>query len=123
VTGLGLALLALGLADLVAGGISGEPRSAGRVAVAASVAGLTCVAGIISGLTRWNAGIVLTTLVLGAAIAWLSLRCKASGSTARASWALGSLGVSLFAALGLSFLWSDPVPGWLTRWLSGLPFA
>lgn len=109
-TGLGAVLLALGLADLLAGELAGEPTSRGRVLWSLIFALLTLA------LTCWITGLGLRSWckffapLMVLSCPWLFLRIQDSAShsahhevsVTKLWWALGFLGGTLVIALALS---------------------
>jgi hypothetical protein len=99
--GVGLLLLAIGLADLVAGGLAGEPRKGPRSRLAVAAGVLTV------GLGAWITGLGLpatlglVALLLPTLVAWLGLRADAP-SAPRAWAALACLAAALGLAVALS---------------------
>lgn len=117
-TGLGLALLAIGLGDLASGGVSGRPESAGRawLGVLVSVA-VTAACG---GVVGWGLHhiVALTALVAVVSVTWTWARRLAdvADGGARRTWlavAAGSLAVGGVTSLLMSSGWPDPSVPWL----------
>lgn len=117
-TGFGVALLALGLGDLVAGGLSGQPVSERR-SIIATVASLAIA---LSGALVFQYGLLNGSLLVLVATAgtfpWYLSRAK----KCRPSWTLLWLAAAIVPAFALSGLWSAPKNLWLEQWLWTLPF-
>jgi hypothetical protein len=120
-TGIGLGLLALALADLVAGGLAGEPRGPWHAVAGIALATASAAAG------AWLLGVaqapILVILVAAGGVCWLLPRCS-SVRVERKSWlALGALAAYLALLLALSGEWTARLPGWFHVWFQGLPFT
>lgn len=101
--------MALGLADLVAGDLAGEPSNLGRVGWGLAVAVLTLLSACwVTGLALVPSVILLALTVVGSG--WIFLRVNRSGaqqtseekSVVRVWWALGILGGVLAITIALS---------------------
>jgi len=119
---LGLVLFSVSLADLVAGGLAGEPRQGRRVLAGVFLALATCSAasfGLIAGGAR------IPALVLGpfASSAWLLAKFpwKGPSNWERPRWALLALAAPL--AISVVVATHDSAPGALDAWLEASPFA
>lgn len=121
----GIWLISIGLADMVAG-LSGEPKAGPRTtgAIAAGVVA-PLVLGVAAGATVST--LLLLTLLTGVTTAsWIVVRADASRMTAlKALWALlillvGFVAASLFGAEAVSSFGADP---FLARGLHDLPFS
>lgn len=119
--GAALSFLAIGIADLVAGGLGGNPRS-GRSANA-GVAAAIVVTVPAAWLTDSAWVFSLALLFNGAGTAtWLRLRTPSPPTTGRAWMALGALTATIAIAIGMSGLWANPSMPLVGGWLAGLPF-
>jgi hypothetical protein len=121
--GLGIVLLALGLADLVAGGLAGSPASFPRaitgIGVAFSAALLVSLALGLSGLTAAQ----ITALSALAASAWILPRVTHRLSQARAQTALGALAGFMILGVFLSGVWAAGPASSFGSMLENLPYA
>jgi len=121
VIGIGIALMAIGIADLVAGGLAGEPRGVGRAVAALCTAGvIVAVGGGIAGFGLASTLGLLALVVLGDG-AWIVLRLRTPPTHGNAWWALAALGSALGATLGMSFLWTGTYLPEIAAWFDSLP--
>lgn len=123
--GLAIVLIALGLGDLVAGGLTGEPASPRR-----ATAGL--VVGVAVGLIgSWWAGLrglalVAAVLIAGLGVAgWLLGKGFGRPATVwhRPRLTLGWLVATVLVTLALAPLWPAGLRPGFENWVSALPFA
>ena len=118
-TGFGLVLLALGMGDLVAGGLSGQPVPGRRCVFAVLVSFVVALTGALSfQYGHWNGGLLVVVATLGSTPWYLS---RALNS--RPSWTLLWLVVAAVPGFVLSGFWAAPQNVWIQRWLDGLPFG
>jgi len=117
--GLALALLALGLSDLVAGGISGQPRKASRVAAGAITSALVLLTGcLVIGWTARN--LLLAGAMTAATSVWQILRVAAP-TERRAACAAASLPVLMTAVLIVVPSVDGVLPQRVAAWVSTHP--
>lgn len=118
--GLALGLIALALADLVSGGLSGRPTSRARslagIVAAVAIAIVGCWLFSLAG-ALWFVGFTIVGLA-----GWLLFRHGAEQGPAPAAAALGSLGLYLALLLVFSGEWNGQVPEALGSWLARIPF-
>jgi hypothetical protein len=118
-TGLGVVLLALGLGDLVAGGLSGQPVPGRRCVFATLIAFAIALTGaFLFQYGRLNGGLLVLVATVGTS-PWYFSRAM----NARPSWALLWLAVAIAPGFVLSGSWAAPQSVWLEQWLRGLPFG
>lgn len=119
--GAALSFLAIGIADLVAGGLGGTPR--GSRSANAGVAAAIAVTAPAAWLTD-SAFVFCLALLFNAAgtAAWLRLRTPNPLSASRAWMALGALTATITLAIGMSGLWEEPGMPLVGQWLAALPF-
>jgi hypothetical protein len=112
-------LLALGLGDLAAGGLSGQPVSGRRCVVATLTTAAIALSGsLVFQYGDWNGVLLVGVATLGT-IPWYLLRAK----NCRPSWAMLGLVVAILPAFALSSCWSAPQSVLLQKWLEDLPFG
>lgn len=119
---LGLALLAIGVGDLVSGGLGGEIRSPGAItkATVAAVA-IGCVGFYATGGRGTWTALALLAAILLAALGWSTFRYRAPRDS-RPWLALGSLVVPLGALAAASGSLAPRASNAADGWLAGLPF-
>ena len=118
-TGFGVVLLALGVGDLVAGGLSGQPVSGRRCGYAILATLAIAVSGsLLFRYGGWNGALLICVATLGT-IPWYLFRAR----NCRPSWAMLGLAVAIAPALALSSFWSAPENVSLQEWLEDLPFG
>lgn len=118
-TAVGAWLLAVGLADLIAG-LSGLPGRRTRAAVAAAppAALVTALAG---GLSP-RAAVAVALLAGASAWPWLAARRPADWSVRRATLTLASAGAVTGLMVASAAWWPQADGGALARWLTRLPY-
>lgn len=116
-----ITFLAVGLGDLVAGGLGGTPVNRPRALLGISAAAVVVVAaGSVAG---WTAALATMSLVVVAAVAaWILLRVPPRPDGRRAWVALGSLVVALGGGVGGEGLWRKASVDWVADWLETLAF-
>jgi hypothetical protein len=114
VTGFGVFLAAIGVADLSAGGLVGDPRNTlrGQAATVATV----LVMGLAVGVDGRSLA-SLTPFTLIAYTGWALLRKRADLTTARAWGALGWLGAFTGFGLLVTGVWRTGLPAAPVAWL------
>jgi hypothetical protein len=122
---LAVVLLTLALADLIAGGLGGEPRSRGRAAAGLAVATVVATAALLAFHLPAVPLAAALVVAVGGTASWLAARRFGAGDPWRhPRLAVLALGSTATAALLLSGLWATPdAPGWLAAWLAASPFA
>ena len=107
---LGLVLLSLGATDLVAGSLSGEPRSARSVILGGAVASVLTVAGAwLSGLAG-SRSMLFVLLTSGGTICWLGLRVTSAGRPPEPQQLRAALFLwALLLAVTVGWFWTWPV--------------
>ncbi len=136
-SGVGLVFLALGISDLLCGGLAGIPQNTDRclIGLLSGTLGALIIAAVFGYDSVQMAGLGLCCLLVIAP--WLWLRRHETQPTAdrpahadnkdqrrvaNAWWALGLLLISLLLTIASAGLWSTPPPPWLQQWLSALPY-
>lgn len=120
-TAVGAWLLAIGLADLVAG-LSGQPGSALRVRCALVVAPS---AGLLTGLAGGlppEAALAVATLAGVGTWPWISTRRVHDWSARHAAVTLLAAGTGVAAVVASAGHWPNADGGPIARWLAGLPY-
>lgn len=119
---LALVLVALGLSDMVSGGLSGTPASkllaacGILVGVGFAVLGLWVISGPSVVPVGWSA------LILGACCGWILPRVGGDLTVGRASFALAVLGGSILTTLVSAGSVSGELPELVVKALAGSPF-
>lgn len=112
-------LLALGLADLLSGGLGGTPKQSGRAVLGIGV-GVGAAGLLVVGADSWNpAGSLWLVGVAVACCGWILPRLGAKRSGSRSRIALSCLLVAVALALATSWIWSDRYPRALATWIEG----
>lgn len=120
-TGIGLGLLALALADLIAGGLAGEPKGLWRAVAGIALATVSAATG--ARLLGVAQAPILVILVAAGGACWLLPRCSSVHVERNAWLALSALTTYLALLLALSGQWTARLPRWFHVWFQGLPFT
>ncbi len=121
-TGVGVALAAIGVSDLVAGGLAGEPAGRRRILVGlAAAAALLAVGGALGGLGI-GGWLQLTLVTLPALAAWSALRYRRPLTPGRAVWAGAILATLVVVLLAAGAAWQAGERTDMARWLERLPY-
>jgi hypothetical protein len=111
-----LVLLAIGLADLIAGGLSGTPRAGRPRLVGAATAVLAGLAGCYLAGFGPRASLALVALVAFTTVAWLWSQTRAGAS-------LGFLGVGLAVTVLVGGIWDIEAGNIIAAGVGTLPYA
>lgn len=119
---LGLVLLAIGVGDLVAGGLAGRVSSPRRALLALFTGtGTTFGTALLAGFAPWMSGRLCAVSAV-ALVVWILPRTRDEQAASRLRWALAGLGLTLFATLALSPWLGTRIGGYLACWMGRLPF-
>lgn len=121
-TGVGVALAAIGLSDLVAGGLAGEPAGRRRTLVGLAAAAAMLAAGGALGGLGVGGWLQVTLLTLPALAAWSGLRYRRPLTSRRAMWATGVLATLVLVLLAAGAAWQAGERTDTARWLERLPY-
>lgn len=119
--GAAISFLAVGVADLVAGGLQGTPVSRRRAVV--GIVGALFIT-LTAGSFAVSTGALLLALAVNVAgvTAWIQLRTSERSDSRRAWVALAALTLYLGFGIGSGSLWQAESVDWLDRWLASLAF-
>ncbi len=120
----GIFLLALGIADLAAGGLAGIPRDSRRSWLGIAAGSLTAFGAALPSLPTPGGTalfVLVSTISTGC---WILLRTEDSATSRahRTGWALAALGAGLVTVVTLSGALKATPPAGIQAWLDSLPF-
>lgn len=119
--GLALGLIALTLAELASGGLSGRPAGRARAVVGIGVAASSAIAGC--WLFSIQSAAWFVALAVAGTAGWLLFRSAPDHEPIGAAAALTSLGLYSVLLVACSGEWSGDVPVAIHAWLDRLPFS
>ena len=122
-SGLGIVLISLAIADLIAGGLTGEPNRRAQIGTGLLAGAL--VAAILGWLVAWPLWLIIltTSLALVTSSGWILARGTSDSHSKRPHLALTWLSACLLGTLILTPLWPDVIRPGLTTWFQALPFT